>query len=259
MTDAAKTSAGQPPAASPWFPFGTGADAQVRLLCLPHAGAGAGVYGAWGRGLPKAIAACAVQPPGRERRRAEPPVTTVAEIARRLAPEIVAMVRPPYAIFGHSMGALCAFEVSREIRRLHGPLPVHLFVAGRRAPSIPMISSELAGLSVDELAVLLRRLGGTPEDILESPEILGLLQPLLAADFAVNEVYRYRAGPRLPIPITAFASTHDQFASLDQVAGWQDETEAGYTQLVLAGNHFAIFDNAPTVLAHIAARLRQYC
>src|SRR5579864_8405066 len=99
VTDAAKTSASQPPAASPWFPFGTGDDAPVRLLCLPHAGAGASVYGAWGRGLPEAVAACAVQPPGRERRRAELPVTTVAEIARRLAPEIVAMVRPPYAIF----------------------------------------------------------------------------------------------------------------------------------------------------------------
>src|SRR5690242_5337568 len=117
------------PAGSPWFPFGTGADAPVRLLCLPHAGAGAGSYRAWSRRLPEWIAACPVQPPGRQKRRAEPPVTSASELRRRLAPEIIELVRPPYALFGHSTGALSAFEVSREIRRLGGALPVHLFVA----------------------------------------------------------------------------------------------------------------------------------
>jgi len=76
-----------------------------------------------------------VQPPGREKRRAEPPVTSAPEMGRQLAPEIIDLVRPPYALFGHSAGALSAFEVSREIRRLGGALPVHLFVAGRRAPA----------------------------------------------------------------------------------------------------------------------------
>ena len=254
MTSAAGTSAAQARPGSPWFPFGTG-DAPVRLLCLPHAGAGASVYRAWGRGLPASIAASPVQPPGREKRLSELPMTSVEEIARQLAPEIVKMVRPPYAIFGHSAGALCAFEVSREIRRLNGPLPVHLFVAGRRAPSIPMARTDLAGLSVDELARALRRLGGTPEEVLENPAMLGLLQPLLVADFQVNEVYNYRAEPRLPIPVTAFASTRDHLADPDEVAGWQGETSARYTQLVLDGSHFAIFDHAAVVLGQIAVDL----
>ena len=240
MTSAAGTSAAQARPGSPWFPFGTG-DAPVRLLCLPHAGAGASVYRAWGRGLPASIAASPVQPPGRQ-----------------LAPEIVKMVRPPYAIFGHSAGALCAFEVSREIRRLNGPLPVHLFVAGRRAPSIPMARTDLAGLSVDELARALRRRGGTPEEVLENPAMLGLLQPLLVADFQVNEVYNYRAEPRLPIPVTAFASTRDHLADPDEVAGWQGETSARYTQLVLDGSHFAIFDHAAVVLGQIAVDLEPW-
>lgn len=255
MTGAAGTTATQARSRSPWFPFGTGDDAPVRLFCLPHAGAGASVYRAWGRGLPASITACPVQPPGREKRRSELPMTSVEEIARRLAPELITVAGPPYALFGHSMGALCAFEVSREIRRLNGPLPVHLFVAGRRAPSVPMVRTELAGLPADELAAVLRRLGGTPEHVLESPAMLELLQPLLAADFQVNEVYDYRAEPRLPIPITAFASTRDHVAHPDQVADWRGETAARYTQLVLEGSHFAIFDHAVAVLSQIAADL----
>jgi surfactin synthase thioesterase subunit len=184
------------------------------------------------------------------------PMTSARDLARQLAPEIIETVRPPYAIFGHSTGALCAFEVSREIRRLDGPLPVHLFVAGRRAPGIPMVRTELAGLPAGELAELLRQLGGTSESVLESPQMMRLLQPLLAADFQVNEMYTYSAEPPLPIPITAFASTRDPFALPDEVAGWQDETGAGYAQLVLEGSHFAIFDHAHAVLGQIAAALR---
>lgn len=258
VTSATGASAGQPRPGSPWFPFGTGDDAAVRVVCLPHAGAGASAYRAWSRGWPASMTACPVQPPGREKRWSELPVTSAQKMARQLAPEIITMMRPPYAIFGHSTGALCAFEVSREIRRLNGPLPVHLFVAGRRAPRIPMVRTEVAGLPADELAGLLRRLGGTPESVLENPEMLGLVQPLLAADFQVNEVYHYGAEPRLPIPITAFASTRDPFACPDQVAGWQEETDAGYTQRVLEGSHFAIFDHAPAVLAQIAADLQPW-
>jgi len=131
-------------------------------------------------------------------------------------------------------------------------------VAGRRAPSIPMVRTELAGLQADELAGVLRRLGGTPEDVLENPEMLALLQPLLAADFQVNEVYNYRAERCLPIPITAFASTRDHFAHPDEVAGWQNETDARYTRFVLEGSHFAIFDHAVAVRGQIAVDLEPW-
>ena len=255
MRSGAGRSTGRTRPRNPWFPFGTGEGASVRLLCLPHAGAGAAVYRAWARGLPATIAACPVEPPGRGTRGSEQPLTSAVEIARQLAPEVLATVRPPYAIFGHSTGALCAFEVVREIRRLGGPMPVHLYVAGRRPPSMPMIRTELAGLPADELAVVLRRLGGTPEELLADPFLLELIQPLLVADFHVNEMYGYRAEPPLPVPITAFASTDDHFAGPGQVAGWQRETSGRYAQLVFNGGHFAIFDNSSTVLGRIAADL----
>jgi medium-chain acyl-[acyl-carrier-protein] hydrolase len=256
VTSAAPT-ARQARARSPWLPFGAGDEATVRLLCLPHAGAGASVYRAFGRGLPPSIGVCPVQPPGREKRRSEAPITSVGEFVRQLAPEVGATVRPPYALFGHSTGALCAFELAREIRRLGAPLPVHLFLAGRRAPRIPMPRTELAG-SLQNLAAVLRRLGGTPEDVLASAEMLGLLQPLLLADFRVNEVYGYRAEPALPVPITTFASTEDPFASPDEVTGWQDETSARFSAFLLAGGHFAIFDHATTVREQVANDLARW-
>lgn len=239
-------------ASSPWLPFGAQSAAQIRLICLPHAGAGASVYRAWAATLPAEIAACPVQPPGRERRRAEPLLHSATDVVRQLAPDIISMICSPYAIFGHSTGALCAFELTREIRRLGGPLPRHLFVAGRRAPQLPMTRTELAGLPITELAAVLRRLGGTPEDVLLDPGILTLIQPLLAADFAVNEAYDYYAEPRLEVPITAFAGRSDPGARPDDMAGWQDQTSARWGMVVLDGGHFAIFDHAAAVHQQIA-------
>nr|WSX50173.1 thioesterase domain-containing protein [Streptomyces sp. NBC_00974] len=119
---------------TPWLPFGAGEGAELRLLCLPHSSAGAFAYRAWGAGLPDWIGLAPVQPPGRETRRAEPPLDEVGPLAAALAEAVAASVEGPYAVFGHSTGAICAFELCRALRRIGAPLPVHLFVAGRRAP-----------------------------------------------------------------------------------------------------------------------------
>jgi medium-chain acyl-[acyl-carrier-protein] hydrolase len=242
-------------ASSPWLPFGGRPDAAIRLICLPHAGAGASVYRAWGASLPDGIAACPVQMPGREQRRREPLLHSAIDVARQLAPCVVSMIRAPYAIFGHSTGALCTFELCREIRRLGGALPSHLFVAGRRAPQLPMPRTELASLQAAELAAVLRRLGGTPEDVLMNPSILMMIQPMLAADFTVNEAYTFYAEAPLDVPMTAFAGIGDPGAGPDDMAGWRDQTTAPWRMVALNGGHFAIFDNASIVQQQIATDL----
>lgn len=228
----------------------------MRLLCLPHAGAGASVYRTWGNGLPPEISVCPVQPPGRERRQNELPFTSVEPLVKLLAQEVITSVRSPYAILGHSTGALCAFEVIRELRALGGPLPEHLFVAGRPAPQLPLVIHDLADLHLGELARVLRDLGGTPEEILANDGLLRRMQPLLAADFSVNERYTYRPGPPLSIPITVFGARDDQTVELPRLAAWREQTTAGFTMRTLDGGHFAIFDNAADVHACIASSLR---
>lgn len=236
---------------SPWLPFGSSPDAPVRILCLPHAGAGASVYRAWGAGLPGSVGVCPVQPPGRERRYKEQPLSNAAAIADRLAPEVMAEVAAPYVVFGHSTGALCAFELAREIRRLNGLMPAHLFVAGRPAPHLPMQRTAVSGLPVTELAVVLRRIGGTPEELLNDPDLLARFQPLLAADFAVNETYAYSPQPPLDIPITALAATQDPLAGLAQMLAWEEHTTAEFQLHALNGGHFAVFDREQGALDRI--------
>ncbi|MEU6301333.1 thioesterase II family protein [Streptomyces chartreusis] len=244
---------------NPWLPYGTCPEAGMRLLCLPHAGAGAATYRNWGQGLPPEIAACPVQPPGRERRYGEEPFASVEPLAKELAGVIADSVRAPYAVFGHSTGALCAFETLRELRRIDGPLPVHLFVSGRCAPQTPLTRHDLASMDLVELADLLRQLGGTPEEVLAEPDLLALLQPLLAADFSVNQGYAYTVEPPLDIPVTAFAGIDDQGADVALTEPWAIHTAREFALHALPGGHFAIFDSAAAVHSHIAAALAPYC
>lgn len=228
----------------------------MRLLCLPHAGAGASVYRSWGKNLSPDVTVCPVQPPGRERRSGERPFSSVEPLAKQIAQEIASSVASPYAIFGHSTGALCAFQVIRELRASGKQLPVHLFVAGRRAPQLKITRTDLAGLSPSELSALLRRLGGTPEEVLADYDLLANMQPLLAADFAVNECYTYKPGPPLNIPITAFTGKADASADVTQMAGWCEQTTNDFCLHAFSGGHFAVFDHTPEVHALIIAALQ---
>jgi len=243
---------------SPWLPFGTAPGAAIRLLCLPHAGAGATVYRTWGAGFPEGVGVVPVQPPGREKRRREPPLSSAGEVARQLAADVIETVEPPYAIFGHSIGALCAFELARQIRRLGGTEPVRLFVSGRQSPQLPIERTQLSGLSVDELAVVLRGLGGTPEEVLARPDLLRLIQPLLEADFAINEIYTYLPEPPLAVPITTFAATQDRSGDRERMATWREQTSAAFATHTVSGGHFAVFDRAQDVISQIAADLRPW-
>ncbi|HEU5270023.1 MAG TPA: thioesterase domain-containing protein [Jatrophihabitans sp.] len=243
---------------SPWLPYGADPEADVRLVCLPHAGAGAAAFKAWGIGLDPRVRACPAQPPGREKRRAEPPFTTVGPLVRGLAAELAETVAEPYALFGHSTGALCAFEVARELRAGGAPMPVHLFVSGRRAPQLPMERVELAALTPPELAALLDEMGGTPREVLADHDMLKALQPLLAADFAVNQDYRFVPGAPLDVPLTAFAGVEDTGADGEWMAPWREQTAGDFALHELDGGHFAIFDQRAEVHARIAAHLAAY-
>lgn len=238
--------------------MGTYPNADIRLICLPHAGAGATAFKTWGNNLDPRIRACPVQPPGREKRRHEIPFTSAEALARDLAVAIAELVAGPYALFGHSTGAICAFQVVRELRAVGGLLPVHLFVSGRRAPQLPLERVDLAAMTVPELADFLKHLGGTPDEILADQDLLGALQPLLAADFAVNQEYQYSAEPPLAVPITAFAGTEDAGAVGDLMMPWQEQTRAGFALHELAGGHFAIFGRRAEVHARIATDLGRY-
>jgi medium-chain acyl-[acyl-carrier-protein] hydrolase len=229
---------------SVWLPFTSGGSSALRLFCLPHSGAGASVYRGWGVGLPDEIAVCPVQPPGRETRRRESPFSEVGPLVSALADELVGALDGPYAIFGHSTGAVCAFELCRTLRRLGAPAPQHLFVAGRRAPHLPERVTGLEDMTIDQLVDVLRRHGGTPDWVFSAPGMIRMMRPLLIADFAVSERYVYCPEPALDVPITVFAATRDERASVAQMAAWQEQTTRDFRLHELVGGHFAVIEQA---------------
>jgi surfactin synthase thioesterase subunit len=165
----------------------------------------------------------------------------------------------PYAVYGHSLGALVAFELLREIRRRGGPGPVHLFVSGCVAPHTPFDDGPpVRNMSRPELVRTLRRLGGTPEWLLKDPSVLDMIVPAIRADFSVKETTEYSPEPPLDVPITAMPSTGDPRASQELVARWRDQTTREFELHTLVGGHFAVFEQAGVTHKHIAEALRRW-
>ncbi|MCX4390298.1 alpha/beta fold hydrolase [Micromonospora peucetia] len=227
--------------------------APVQLFCLPYAGGGASVFRRWQDGLGPDVEVLPVQLPGRENRISENPVFQVADVAYAIADRI----RGPYAIYGHSMGGRLGFEVVRELRRAGRPLPLRLYVGGARAPHI-VGASHFDGLSRVDDDELLRRLeagGGLPATLLEYPELVELLLPLLRADFGRVDDYRYTPEEPLPMPIVAFSGRSDTTVSQESSAGWREHSAAGFTLREIDGGHFFLNERLPDLLVAIRADL----
>ncbi|GAB3183378.1 surfactin synthase thioesterase subunit [Micromonospora palomenae] len=237
-----------------WFVSpGSRPQAPVQLFCLPYAGAGASAFRRWQEGIGPDVEVLAVQLPGRENRISEDPRFTVPDVAAAIA----GRADRPYAIYGHSMGGRVGFEVVRELRRAGRPLPVRLYVGGARAPHVtaPSLFDGLSRVDDDELLRRLGAGGGLPAELLEHPELVQLLLPLLRADFGRVDSYRYVPGEPLPVPLVAFSGRHDRAASREQSAAWAAHTAAGFTLHEIDGGHFFLTDRLPDLLAAIRADL----
>lgn len=244
-------------AASRWIPLRarTQSDA-VLLFCLPHAGAGTSAFRAWPDGLP-GVTVLPVQPPGRESRLREAPYERMEPLVGELATIMLAVAGTrPYAVYGHSLGALVAFETLREVRRLGGSEPVHLFVSGCVAPQYTDNDGpSVAKAPLADLVRKLRELGGTPEWLLSDRTVLEMILPAVRADLSVKESYAYRPEQPLAVPVTVIASTRDPQAPHELQGRWRDQTTAAFRLYTLAGGHFAVFEQAATTLQYLATAL----
>jgi medium-chain acyl-[acyl-carrier-protein] hydrolase len=154
-----------------------------------------------------------------------------------------------FAFFGHSMGALLAFELARELRRRGSISPAGLVVSGARAPALAGAAAgkRHCDLPREELIEHLRSLGGTPPEVLELPELMDLLLPALRADFKVCENYRYVAEPPLSAPLTVLFGEEDEEVRPHHVAGWGGETTSECTIRSFTGGHFFIERHWPEI------------
>ena len=243
-----------------WLPLRAFPDrGGLPLFCLPHAGGGASAYRAWLGKVP-GVDVLPVQPPGREARLRDAPHEEMASLVGELAGVLAeAAGSRPFAVYGHSLGALVAFETLREIRRRGGEQPVRLFVSGCVAPQCRYDDGPpVVGMSQPELVQMLRQLGGTPDWLLADPEVLRMILPAVRADFSVKETYSYVAEPALDVPVTVLASTADARAPYRWQEKWRELTSADFTMHTLTGGHFAVFERADLTLGHIAAGLQKW-
>ncbi len=228
-----------PPPEDPWIAYRKPRPhARLRLLCFPYAGGGALAYRSWTTQMPPEVDVLPVQLPGRERRLREKPYTRLGPLVEAAARALVPHLDRPFAIFGHSMGALIGYEVAQWLRREQGLEPVHLLVSARRSLSLPPDPDDYYKLSDPELTEQLREMNGTPAEVLEHPELMELMLPLLRADFELNDTHQPVAHPPLECPVTAFGGLEDEDVSREELEAWRAVTAGPFQLRMFAGDHF---------------------
>lgn len=230
-------------------------NARLRLFCFPYAGGGALAYRTWVQDLPAGVDLCPVQLPGRESRLLEQPYTRIGALVQTLLDVLWPYFDRPFAFFGHSLGALIGFELARQLRQQRGLSPAHLFVSGRRAPQLPDPDHPIHCLPEAEFVEELRRLGGTPEAVLQDADMLQLVLPVLRADFAMCETYAYAGWDPLDCPITGLGGWQDPKARYDELAAWHEQTQAGFRLHMLPGDHFYLRSARDPLLQILAQEL----
>ena len=226
----------------------------LRLFLIPPAGGSSLIFRGWEDAMPAGVDACPIHLPGRGNRLFEPLFTRLEPLVRSLGQALLPALDRPFAFFGHSMGALVAFELSRFLRKVHGTEPEVLFVSGGRAPHIPEGRRDYL-LPDAEFVEELRRLDGTPAEILDNPEALQLLLPIVRADFEATQTYEYWEEPPLSRRISAFGGGRDTTTPEELLLPWSEHTTGPFSLHMLPGGHFFIEESRPQLLTIIASEL----
>lgn len=234
---------------------GEKAKATIRLFCFPYAGGTAHTYRLWQGLLPESIDVVPIQLPGRGQRLSEPPFRCLRELVEALGHTLVPFLDKPFAFFGHSMGALIGFELTRWLRKNNKTMPAHLFVSGRRAPQLAEVAEPSWDLPEREFVERVRQLNGTTPDVLNHPELMQLMIPLLRADFAVCETYRYQVEPPLECPLTVFGGLDDVEVRYEHLEPWREQTISAFRLHVFPGDHFFVQTAQTEIVQTLATEL----
>ena len=198
----------------------------------------------------------ALQLPGRESRFRERPFESIAEIVEASLPSLADAADLPYAIFGHSMGALVAFELAVALENAVGRAPSRLFVSARRSPEEPDAYPPVGDLPEPEfLDELQRRYGAIPEAIRQEPELLALLLPVLRADIRAIERYTPLSARKVRCPVHVYGGVDDRHPVPAQLPRWQRVAEGDVRVRLFAGGHFYLSSQLDALAADIASCL----
>jgi medium-chain acyl-[acyl-carrier-protein] hydrolase len=196
-----------------------------------------------------------IQLPGRENRFDEPAIDSVDLLVGRLLDGLLSYLDRPFALFGHSMGALIAFELARHLRT-KGLAPVHLFASGCKAPHLPRDrSTHRHHLPDREFIAAVGDMNGVPREVLENTDLMELILPALRSDFTLVETYKYRVQPPLRCPISTFGGLRDSEVTQGEIEAWSRHTVGPFRVHMLPGDHFFVNTSRPSLLRLVAEEL----
>ncbi len=244
------------PETHPWFPgIEETSSSKLRLFCLPWAGGGALAYRAWREPLAATADVVPVRLPGRETRAAQPAFEHMEPLVEALLEQIRPFTNRPFSLFGHSMGAGIAFELTRALRKAGLPLPVSLHVSGARAPRYRLDWTPPPEPSLRDFIEDLRRLEGFPPSVLNNPELLKLALPALLSDARLYRSYRYTPGDPLPLPLFAYGGEADPNITAEHMNAWGEESSVFFKRTEFRGGHFYLEPSMHALLAALRADL----
>lgn len=224
--------------------------ATTPVFCFAYAGGSASIYHGWNRIEPRRLANfCGVEYPGRGTRYTERTRMVIKDLVQDATERIAGLGLDRYALFGHSMGGLVAFETARELVRQGVRQPQHLFISATGAPGAQSECPRLQGASDATVETELLALGGTDPRILAEPALRDYAISMIRADYSALENYRYHAGENLTCPLTTFSSEGDALVSPAQMLAWEDFTAGQVDHRLMTGDHFFIHTQA-TDLVH---------
>ncbi|KAM3858313.1 S-acyl fatty acid synthase thioesterase, medium chain [Diretmus argenteus] len=239
--------------------FNNRPDAVARLICFPWAGGGSIHYARWGKVLNSSIEVYAVKLPGRESRAKEPFFQSMQQIVDEVIGVLLPVLREkPFALFGHSFGAMTSFAVADTLKTVHNLEPVHIFLSGASAPysETRINAPKRSDLSDEDFLKWMVAIGGTPPELLANPEVLKLFLPALKADLHIVENYRYNkpSGPLLCCPVTCFDGKQDIPHDLQ---AWKEISSGDFTVRMMDGSHFYLKEsgNEKILLDYITKHL----
>jgi surfactin synthase thioesterase subunit len=227
----------------------------VTLFCFPCAGSSAEAsYLRWRKKLPSLLQIAPVELPGRGSLFEERRHRNFTSLAELLAGQLANRVHHPYVLLGHSLGALLALDMAHRLRDLRRPSPLALIVICCAAPTRRDDARFADPMSDEELVAELRRLHGTPEEVLSDPDLRRLTLDNLAADFSVCASFRVRARAPLPLPIIAYGGDQDDVRR-DDLMAWESETSGLFDLEMFKGNHFFMRDEEEAFISSLVKKL----
>lgn len=230
-------------------------NAKVRLFCFTYAGASAQSFLNWSQLVPDFVEIIGFELPGHGRRLIEgKPFRTYQEAAAYIADNLNPAAGP-YALFGHCLGGVLAYEATRILKGRGSRLPVHLFTSGARGPHQGIPIADVNSMNDEQFIEHFIKAYGASMDVLKNPQMRPLVLPIVRADAYMTQTYCYSSGAPVPYSITAVAGEHDTDVSLEQLKAWMQHTTAPVTTQLYEGDHFFFLRSAPQMLADFSKQL----